>query len=83
MNAWWAVAVVGAAALVVGTMDYAHDIEMEALRKEIRPQVAARLMRIEPGPIYMPKCKDGWLAKKLDNGRWVGVCVNARQEGTR
>lgn len=57
--------------LLAGTMDYAHELEIDALRKELIPQrvMAERL------PPELRGCKDGWIVTYADAGPKLMRCL--------
>ena len=66
-----ALAAILLAFIVVGTMDYAHELELEAARKEAR---AARAKQAAVAPA-MVRCPGNWIAHQRDGERWRVRCV--------
>jgi hypothetical protein len=57
----------------VGTMDYIHELEIDALRKELYPERARKIYPDRPPEVA--KCRDGWVVSYADAGPKLMRCV--------
>lgn len=61
---------------IVGNMDYADQLRIEAVKKEQRPRQA----QVSPAPIYSKRCLERGLdmvAGQKDGGPWAVYCVKS------
>jgi hypothetical protein len=60
---------------IVGNLDYADALRVEAIKKEQRPRLARQS---EPAPLYSRRCAGrglDFIAHQKDGGQWVIHCV--------